>query len=152
RSTIGSWPTRTSRSNASAASCSRSTSRAPGSCTSSWIASGAGGDGRDPRVVIERIALLAPEPIPARMAGMGIRALELARALSGEFAVRLLVPNDVGEAHEAAGGVEVARAAPGTDGLAAAARWAQAGIVSGHAATGWFQEVPELPVAADLYD
>ena len=35
-----------------------------------------------------------PEPIRPRMAGMGIRALELARALAREFDVRLLVPND----------------------------------------------------------
>ena len=36
-----------------------------------------------------RIAVLAPEPIRPRMAGMGIRALELARALSAEFGARL---------------------------------------------------------------
>jgi len=51
--------------------------------------------------VIERVAVLAPEPIRARMAGMGIRALELARALSGRFDVRLIVPNDPGEARGA---------------------------------------------------
>ena len=40
---------------------------------------------------MKRLAVLAPEPIRPRMAGMGIRALELARALSDEFAVRLIV-------------------------------------------------------------
>jgi glycosyltransferase involved in cell wall biosynthesis len=99
--------------------------------------------------VIERVAVLAPEPIRARMAGMGIRALELARALSRSFDVRLIVPNDPGEAGELARGITVR----GEElGLAAAARDAQAGIVSGHAANAWFHEVPDLPVAADLYD
>ena len=36
------------------------------------------------------------------MAGMGIRALELARALGGEFDVRLLVGNSLQEAAAAA--------------------------------------------------
>lgn len=100
--------------------------------------------------MIERVAVLAPEPIRARMAGMGIRALELARALASAFDVRLLVPNDPGEARELAGSLSLARAVPGN--LAAAARGAQAGVVSGHAANPWFHEVPDLPVAADLYD
>jgi glycosyltransferase involved in cell wall biosynthesis len=100
--------------------------------------------------VIERVAVLAPEPIRARMAGMGIRALELARALAGRFDVRLIVPNDPAEARELAGPVAVIGAEPG--GLAEAARGVQAGVVSGHAANGWFHEVPDLPVAADLYD
>jgi len=99
--------------------------------------------------VIERVAVLAPEPIRARMAGMGIRALELARVLSRSFDVRLIVPNDPGEARELAQGVTVRGV---ESGLAAAARDAQAGIVSGHAANAWFHEVPDLPVAADLYD
>jgi len=84
------------------------------------------------------------------MAGMGIRALELARALSADFGVRLLVPNDPAEAREVAGGIEVAAASPGA--LAEAARGAGAAVVSGHAANWWFHQVPELPVAADLYD
>ncbi|HEY2797200.1 MAG TPA: hypothetical protein VGK26_04870 [Thermoanaerobaculia bacterium] len=100
--------------------------------------------------MIERIAVLAPEPIRARMAGMGIRALELARSLAGRFDVRLIVPNDPAEARELAGHVTVYGTAPG--GLAEAARGAQTAVVSGHAANGWFQEVPDLPVAADLYD
>jgi len=96
------------------------------------------------------VCVLAPEPIRPRMAGMGIRALELARALSRSGDVRLLVPNDPAEAREAAGDVPVAAAAPGT--LRDASRGASAALVSGHAANSWFHEVPELPVAADLYD
>ena len=97
-----------------------------------------------------RIAVLAPEPIRPRMAGMGIRALELARALSAEFPVRLLVGNDSGEAREVAGSIEVASAKEGE--LAASARGVDAAVVSGHAANAWFHQVPGIPVAADLYD
>jgi glycosyltransferase involved in cell wall biosynthesis len=100
------------------------------------------------------IAVLAPEPIRPRMAGMGIRALELARALSraAEGKVRLLVPNSPREAQEAAGDAafEIAAAPPGR--LAEASRGASAALVSGHAANPWFREVPDLPVAVDLYD
>jgi glycosyltransferase involved in cell wall biosynthesis len=84
------------------------------------------------------------------MAGMGIRALELARALSAEFGARLLVPNDPAEAREVAEGIEVAPARRGS--LAAAAEGAGAAVVSGHAANDWFHEVPEIPAVADLYD
>jgi glycosyltransferase involved in cell wall biosynthesis len=84
------------------------------------------------------------------MAGMGIRALELARALSEEFDVRLLVPNEPAEAREVAGTLRILHAPPGS--LAAAARDVGAAIVSGHAANDWFAQLPEIPVAADLYD
>ena len=84
------------------------------------------------------------------MAGMGIRALELARALAGEFEVRLLVPNDPAQAREVAGSLEVVAAKEGA--LAGAARGAHAAVVSGHAANWWFHQVPDVPVAADLYD
>jgi len=99
---------------------------------------------------IRSVAVLAPEPIRPRMAGMGIRALEIARALAADFEVRLLVPNDPAQAREVAGGVPVV-AAP-LDRLPLAARGAEAAVVSGHAANAWFYAVPELPVAADLYD
>src|SRR5262252_10990193 len=84
------------------------------------------------------------------MAGMGIRALELARALGREFDVRLLVGNDPAEASAVADGVTVVRAAAAE--LAAAARGADAAVVSGHAANWWFHQVPAVPVAVDLYD
>jgi hypothetical protein len=84
------------------------------------------------------------------MAGMGIRALELARALASDFEVRLLVPNDAGEAREAAGDLDVREARPGS--LAQSAGDPAAAVVSGHAASAWFYEVPRVPVAVDLYD
>ncbi len=99
---------------------------------------------------IDRLAVLAPEPIRPRMAGMGIRALELARTLSTEFDVRLLVPNDPAEAREVAGTLTVVAAPEGE--LARAAAGGEAALVSGHAASWWFHQVPSVPVAADLYD
>ena len=96
---------------------------------------------------LKRVAILAPEPIRPRMAGMGIRALELARALCGEFEVRLLVPNEAAQAREVAGTLEVAAVQEGA--LAEAARGAHAAVVSGHAANWWFHQVPDVPVAAE---
>ncbi len=81
---------------------------------------------------------------------MGIRALELARALQAEFDVLLLVPNDAGEAAEVSGTVAVQTAAAGA--LGDASRGAHAAVVSGHAANWWFHQAPDIPVAVDLYD
>jgi hypothetical protein len=95
-----------------------------------------------------RVAVLAPEPIRPKMAGMGIRALELARALSAEHEVALVAPNALAEARAAAGDVPVVPLSKAEDlaaGLAAA-------VVSGHAATDWMRRFPEVPVAVDLYD
>jgi len=94
------------------------------------------------------VSVLAPEPIRPRMAGMGIRALELARAIGREFDVRLLVPNDPAEAEEVTAGVPVVSAAD----LGRAAEGSHAAVVSGHAANSWFHQVPDIPVVADLYD
>jgi glycosyltransferase involved in cell wall biosynthesis len=85
------------------------------------------------------------------MAGMGIRSLELARAVGARFDVRLLVPNDPAEAAEVAGSIPVVGVRPDGD-LAAAAAGASAAVVSGHAANFWFHQAPAVPVAADLYD
>ncbi len=98
---------------------------------------------------MKRVVVLAPEPIRPRMAGMGIRALELARALSSDFDARLLVPNSAEEAREAAGEVPVETVASG---FGTAAVRADAAVVSGHAANAWFRAAPGVPVAVDLYD
>ena len=97
-----------------------------------------------------RVAVLAPEPIRPRMAGMGIRALELARVLSEEFDVRLLTPGSAASAREVAGEIAVVSVSPSS--LAGQARAVDAAVVSGHAASFWFHQLPEVPVAADLYD
>jgi glycosyltransferase involved in cell wall biosynthesis len=100
--------------------------------------------------VTRRVVILAPEPVRPKMAGMGIRALELARVLRSEFDVRLLVGNDLAEAASVARDIPVVAATPGR--LAAAAVNADAAVVSGHAANWWYHQVPGVPVAADLYD
>ncbi len=97
------------------------------------------------------VVVLAPEPIRPRMAGMGIRALELARVLGRDLEVKLLVPNDPGEAAEVAAEVPIVYAPPHAD-LVRAADGARAAVVSGHAANYWFHQAPEIPVAVDLYD
>lgn len=85
------------------------------------------------------------------MAGMGIRALEIARAIGSELDVRLLVPNDPAEAAEVADDVPVVHSPPEGD-LARTAAGVGAAVVSGHAANYWFHQVPEVAVAVDLYD
>lgn len=97
-----------------------------------------------------RVVVLAPEPIRPKMAGMGIRALELACALKREFAVQLLVSSDPAEASSVAPELPVAAASARQ--LASAARGADAAVVSGHSANWWFHQVPDVPVAVDLYD
>src|SRR5262249_10979403 len=84
------------------------------------------------------------------MAGMGIRALELARALAAEFDVRLLVPTNGSDAGSVASDLKVSVVPTGK--LAGAAQGADAAVVSGHAANWWFHQVPDVPVAVDLYD
>ena len=81
---------------------------------------------------------------------MGIRALEIARALGKEFDARLLVANDPAEVAAVAPDVPAFRVAPGE--LPLAAQGADAAVVSGHAANWWFHQVPNIPVAVDLYD
>jgi glycosyltransferase involved in cell wall biosynthesis len=97
------------------------------------------------------VAVLAPEPIRPRMAGMGIRALELARAIGEDLDVRLLVPNDPAEAREVAEDVPIVHSPPAAD-LARTAAGVGAAVVSGHAANYWFHQVPDVAVAVDLYD
>jgi len=97
---------------------------------------------------MSRVVVLAPEPIRPKMAGMGIRALELARALSAGSDVLLVVPNAAEEARAVAGGIPVMS----SSGLAVAADGAAAAVVSGHAASAWFRQAPDVPVAVDLYD
>jgi len=99
---------------------------------------------------LTRIVVLAPEPVRSRMAGMGIRALEIARALQREFDVRLLVGNDPAEVASLAPDLTALRVPPGQ--LGVAAQGADAAVVSGHAANWWFHQVPDVPVAVDLYD
>lgn len=101
--------------------------------------------------VNRRVVVLAPEPIRPRMAGMGIRALELARTLAASFEVRLLVPNDPAEA-PAAKGIAIVGAPPGSEAFHSEIRDCRAALVSGHAANYFFLAAPHVPVAVDWYD
>jgi glycosyltransferase involved in cell wall biosynthesis len=98
-----------------------------------------------------RVVVLAPEPIRPKMAGMGIRALELARVLAENFEVRLLVPNAPAEAPSAKG-VTVVEAPPGSEAFHSEIRDCRAALVSGHAANYFFLAAPHVPVAVDWYD
>jgi hypothetical protein len=60
------------------------------------------------------------------------------------------VGNDAAEAREVAGDLEVVSAPPSR--LATAVGGVEAAVVSGHAANWWFHQVPDVPVAVDLYD
>lgn len=98
------------------------------------------------------IALVSSEPIRPRMAGIGIRYLELARRLPAYgFEVLLLSPADPAEA--ATLGLEGARAARFEPGRAAALLAGRDAVVAqGQLANAVLLECPELPAAIDLYD
>jgi glycosyltransferase involved in cell wall biosynthesis len=98
---------------------------------------------------VKQVFVLAPERIRPKMAGMGIRAYELARALSGSLRVRLAIPNDPTEA-PGARNIEIVQVRAQQLGEAAAG--CDAALVSGHAASYFFHQVPEMPVVVDLYD
>lgn len=100
---------------------------------------------------VRRIAVVSPEPIRPKMAGMGIRALEIAKSLAGEFDVRLLTPSDGSEA-VSSGGLTVVAAAPGSEAFGRETKGADAALVSGHAANHFFFSAPDVPVAVDFYD
>ncbi len=99
-----------------------------------------------------RVVVLAPEAIRPGMAGMGIRALEIAAAIGRRFDVRLLAPNDEVSAEAAARGVDGIAAPPGSPPFHRELRACDAALVSGHAASSFFVSAPHVPVAVDWYD
>jgi hypothetical protein len=99
-----------------------------------------------------RVALISSEPVRARMAGIGIRYLELARRLPAYgLDVALLSPAEPAET-EALGlpGVAVRRFERGR--LAALLHDCDAAVAQGQLANDLLLEMPELPAAIDLYD
>jgi glycosyltransferase involved in cell wall biosynthesis len=102
--------------------------------------------------VTRRIAVLAPEAIRPGMAGMGIRAFEIAAALAPRFDVRLLAPNDGVSREAAPRGVCGIAAPPGSPAFHRELRACDAVLVSGHAASAVFVSAPHVPVAVDWYD
>ncbi len=102
-----------------------------------------------------RIALLPSEPLRARMAGIGLRYLELARRLprSG-LEVVVLTPGEPEEVPALVRGqgasAEVRRFARG--GLARLLADCDGAVAQGQLANDLLLECPALPVAIDLYD
>ena len=101
---------------------------------------------------VTRLGLVCSEPIRERMAGIGIRYLEIARRLPalGVDAV-LLSPGDPAEA--VALGIDAARVRPLERGrLAASLADCDAALGQGQWANDLVLEAGRLPVAIDLYD
>jgi glycosyltransferase involved in cell wall biosynthesis len=100
-----------------------------------------------------RIALLSSEPVRARMAGIGIRYLELARRLPRHGVdVTLVSPAEPAESADLGGlsGIEIRRFERGR--LAALVAGCDGAVAQGQLANDLLIEVPALPVAIDLYD
>jgi glycosyltransferase involved in cell wall biosynthesis len=96
-----------------------------------------------------RIALVSSEPVRERMAGIGIRYLELARRVPRPgIEVVLLSPAEPGEAPPVPG--EVRRLVPGR--LADLLADCDAAVAQGQLANDVLLECPHLPTAIDLYD
>jgi glycosyltransferase involved in cell wall biosynthesis len=98
---------------------------------------------------MSRVALISSEPLRERMAGIGIRYLELARRLPRPgIEVVLLSPASPEEVPPVAS--EVRRLEPGR--LAAQLADCDAAVAQGQHANDLLLECPHLPVAIDLYD
>jgi glycosyltransferase involved in cell wall biosynthesis len=100
-----------------------------------------------------RIALLSSEPVRPRMAGIGIRYLELARRLPAhDLEIVLVSPAGPEETRELGGldGVEVRRFERGR--LAEILGDCQGAVAQGQLANDLVLERPGLPAAIDLYD
>ena len=102
---------------------------------------------------MSRIALLSSEPVRPRMAGIGIRYLELARRLPEHgIDVVLLSPASPEESRQLAlpAGIDVRPFERGR--LAALLGDSDAAVAQGQLANDLLLEVPDLPTAIDLYD
>jgi hypothetical protein len=100
---------------------------------------------------MSRVGLLSSEPIRARMAGIGIRYLELARRLPGlGIETVLLSPGAAAEVPELPPGSVARLAERGR--LAELLADCDAVVAQGQWANDVVLECPQLPVAIDLYD
>ena len=98
---------------------------------------------------MRRVALLSSEPVRERMAGIGIRYLELARRLARpDLEVVLLSPAEPAETPAVPGPVR--RLVPGR--LRELLGDCDAAVAQGQHANDLVLECPDLPVAIDLYD
>ena len=96
-----------------------------------------------------RIALLSSEPVRERMAGIGIRYLELARRLPRPgIEVVLLSPAEAGETPEIPGEVRTFR----REAIPDLTRDCDGAVAQGQLANDLLLARPRLPTAIDLYD
>jgi len=102
---------------------------------------------------MSRILVLSPEPVRTRMAGMGIRACEIARHLAGAgHSTTLAAPGDPADAPGwlRSPGVTVDRLDAAALALLAARH--DGAVVSGHVSNDLFRSAAPLPTLVDLYD
>jgi len=96
---------------------------------------------------LSRVTLISPERIRQRMAGVGVRYLEMARFLGSRHQVTLLAPNEDLPGGE---GFELDTWREGEfDRLT---RDAEVVVVHGHVSNHYFAEAGERPTVVDLYD
>ncbi|MEM9404870.1 MAG: glycosyltransferase [Acidobacteriota bacterium] len=101
---------------------------------------------------MSRIALVSSEPLRPRMAGIGIRYLEMARHLGGEgFEVVAVSPASTEEMSEVLGS-EVAATSFERGALSHQLAGCQAVVAQGQLANDVVLECPSLPSVVDLYD
>jgi glycosyltransferase involved in cell wall biosynthesis len=104
-------------------------------------------------VFVSRIALLSSEPVRPRMAGIGIRYLELARRLPAAGIDVVLISPAPPEETAALGGLEGIAIRHFERGrLAALLGDCGAAVAQGQLANDLILEMPALPLAIDLYD
>ncbi len=104
---------------------------------------------------MRRVALLSSEPIRPRMAGIGIRYVELARRLPAVAGIETLLVSPAAEEEMAAvlgaaGGVAVRRFERGR--LREILAGCDAAVAQGQLGNDLLLELPDLPAAIDLYD
>jgi len=101
---------------------------------------------------VNRIALLSSEPVRPRMAGIGIRYLELARRLPAAGFETILISPATRE-ESAAAGLDPEAVRPfGSAPLPELVRDCAAAVAQGQLANDLLLAAPALPVAIDLYD
>jgi len=101
---------------------------------------------------VSRVALLSSEPIRPQMAGIGIRYLELARRLPRAGLEVVLVTSGEPEEVPESPGADFAVRRFERGRLAELLADCDAAVAQGQLANDLLIELPELPVAVDLYD
>ena len=96
---------------------------------------------------MSNVTLISPERIRRRMAGVGVRYLEMARSLSRNHVVTLLAPN---EDLPSEPGIHLATYQAGR--FQELTRKADVVVIHGHISNQLLREVDGIPTVVDLYD